>query len=81
MFCAGWTNELRIKAAKEGVSLPMSFPVSIEKLRKHLAHHMEQLALFAIDPTFERDFQSAASISEGLQTSKGQVSEGRSHPY
>lgn len=70
MLCDEWGMKIRDKATAQGVPAESLLLVPIAELRKHLAQHMEQLALFAIPPAFEVDsprltiLTSTPSVSE-----------------
>ena len=64
-FCDNWDAELRLEAAEKGSDIPANHAVLQQSsvFKRHVGEHLEQLALFAITPSFER---SSDTESDGL---------------
>lgn len=57
-MCDEWENELRARAIDMGITNANTLVVSLDDFRRHLSHHLEQLALFSIPPNLERMMES-----------------------
>ncbi|GAB7360744.1 hypothetical protein MBLNU230_g0618t1 [Neophaeotheca triangularis] len=73
MLCDEWDAKLRLEATSKGVPESHVLLIPIEKLRRHLAQHMEQLALFAIPPSVDSDVRSSECTSEGSRERKDEL--------
>lgn len=53
-LCDEWYEKLKLDAQRRQINNDQILVVALNEVRSHIGKHMEQLALFAITPTFER---------------------------
>lgn len=69
-LCNEWERSLIIKAAQLGLSTS-HVVAPLHDFRRHLGHHLEQLALFAIPPNLEDAMASGSGDDQHGQASTG----------
>lgn len=77
-FCNSWEASLKKeRLSRDGTGMDIEMTVPLDSFCRHIKHHMEQLALFAIPPGADDDESESASMrtDQNVVGSLGQLSE------